>query len=216
MKVWNWEGFWGYFTNLYLLEGALWTIGLTISTLILGGMIGLLLAVMRLARHKALSRAAEVYVWIFRGTPTMLGAASGAVAGLVAITPACGWVGPMGSLVIGGLAGVVCLFAVTKLKSALGYDDSLDVFGVHGIGGITGTILAGVFAVAAIGDTAGLIEGNSKQVLTQLYGVVVVLVWSGVVTLVLLKVIAFFLPLRVREEDERVGLDVSLHGESLQ
>jgi Amt family ammonium transporter len=87
---------------------------------------------------------------------------------------------------------------------------------VHGIGGATGTILAGVFAVAAVGDTAGLIEGNARQVLVQLYGVVATLVWSGIVTFVLLKVIGFFLPLRVREEDERIGLDVSLHGESLQ
>ena len=93
---------------------------------------------------------------------------------------------------------------------------SLDVFGVHGIGGATGTILAGVFAVAAVGDTAGLLEGNSGQVLIQLYGIGVTLAWSGVVTFVLLKVIGFFLPLRVREEDERIGLDVSLHGELLQ
>ena len=90
------------------------------------------------------------------------------------------------------------------------------MFGVHGIGGATGTILAGVFAVAAVGDTAGLIEGNSSQVLVQLYGIGVTLAWSGVATFVLLKVIGFFLPLRVREEDERIGLDVSLHGESLQ
>ena len=90
------------------------------------------------------------------------------------------------------------------------------MFGVHGIGGATGTILAGVFAVAAVGDTAGLLEGNSGQVLIQLYGVGVTLAWSGVVTFMLLKVIGFFLPLRVREEDERIGLDVSLHGESLQ
>ena len=102
------------------------------------------------------------------------------------------------------------------MKTRLGYDDSLDVFGVHGIGGATGTILAGVFAVAAVGDTAGLIEGNGRQVLVQLYGVAATLVWSGVMTFVLLKVIGFFLPLRVREEDERIGLDVSLHGESLQ
>jgi hypothetical protein len=104
----------------------------------------------------------------------------------------------------------------TKLKTMCRYDDSLDVFGVHGIGGATGTILAGVFAVAAVGDTAGLLEGNGKQVLIQLYGVAVTLAWSGVVTFVLLKVIGYFLPLRVREEDERIGLDVSLHGESLQ
>ncbi len=168
-----------------------------------------------------LAACAGVLTWMFlewmdRGKPSMLGMISGAVAGLGTITPASGFVLPWHGIVIGIVAGAVCYWACTKLKTKLRYDDSLDVFGVHGIGGITGTILAGVFAVAAIGDTAGLIEGNGKQVLTQLYGIVVVLVWSGVVTLVLLKVIAFFLPLRVREEDERVGLDVSLHGESLQ
>jgi Amt family ammonium transporter len=102
------------------------------------------------------------------------------------------------------------------LKNRCGYDDSLDVFGVHGIGGLTGTLLAGVFAVAAVGGTSGLIEGNGRQVLTQCYGVAVTLAWSGAVTFVLLKVIGFFLPLRVRDEDERIGLDVALHGESLQ
>ena len=124
--------------------------------------------------------------WIFRGTPTMLGAASGAVAGLVAITPACGWVGPMGALVIGLLAGVVCLFAVTKLKSALGYDDSLDVFGVHCVGGILGALLTGVFNNPALGGT-GIYDyvagtwgyaGTGTQVLSQLWGVGVTVVWS--------------------------------------
>jgi Amt family ammonium transporter len=130
--------------------------------------------------------------WIFRGTPTMLGAASGAVAGLVAITPACGWVGPMGSLVIGALAGVVCLFAVTKLKSALGYDDSLDVFGVHCIGGILGAILTGVFNNPALGGTgvydyvAGTwgFNGTFAQVTSQLWGVGVTVLWSGVVSFI--------------------------------
>jgi Amt family ammonium transporter len=141
---------------------------------------------------------------------------SGAVAGLGTITPASGYVLPWHGVVIGIIAGTVCYWGCTKLKTKCRYDDSLDVFGVHGIGGATGTILAGVFAVAAVGDTAGLIEGNSGQVLIQLYGVAVTLAWSGVVTFVLLKVIGFFLPLRVREEHERMGLDVSLHGESLQ
>ena len=143
-----------------------------------------------------------------RGKPSVLGMISGAVAGLGTITPASGFVLPWHGIVIGIVAGAVCYWACTKLKTKCRYDDSLDVFGVHGIGGATGTILAGVFAVAAVGDTAGLLEGNSRQVLIQLYGVVVTLAWSGVVTFVLLKVIGFFLPLRVREEDERIGLDV--------
>jgi Amt family ammonium transporter len=154
--------------------------------------------------------------WWDRGKPSVLGMISGAVAGLGTITPASGFVLPWHGIVIGIVAGGVCYWACTKLKTRCRYDDSLDVFGVHGIGGATGTILAGVFAVAAVGDTAGLLEGNGRQVLVQLYGVGVTLAWSGVVTFVLLKVIGFFLPLRVREEDERIGLDVSLHGESLQ
>ena len=154
--------------------------------------------------------------WWDRGKPSVLGMISGAVAGLGTITPASGFVAPWHGIVIGIVAGALCYWACTKLKQKLGYDDSLDVFGVHGIGGATGTILAGVFAVAAIGEKPGLIEGNSEQVVTQLYGVVVTLVWSGVVTLVILKVIGFFVPLRVREEDERAGLDVTQHGEALQ
>jgi ammonia channel protein AmtB len=154
--------------------------------------------------------------WNFRGTPTMLGATSGAIAGLVAITPACGWVGPMGAIVIGVLAGLICLFAVTKLKHALGYDDSLDVFGVHGVGGLTGTLLAGVFAVNAIGGTAGLLENNPQQVLIQLYGVAATLVWSAGVTFVLLKLVGVFAPLRVSLQQELEGLDISQHGEALQ
>ena len=157
-----------------------------------------------------------VLEWWDRGKPSVLGMISGAVAGLGTITPASGFVLPWHGIVIGIVAGAVCYWACTKLKTKCRYDDSLDVFGVHGIGGATGTILAGVFAVAAVGDTAGLLEGNSGQVLVQLYGIGVTLAWSGAVTFMLLKVIGFFLPLRVREEDERIGLDVSLHGESLQ
>ena len=157
-----------------------------------------------------------VLEWWDRGKPSVLGMISGAVAGLGTITPASGYVLPWHGVVIGIIAGAFCYWGCTKLKTKCRYDDSLDVFGVHGIGGATGTILAGVFAVAAVGDTAGLIEGNSGQVLIQLYGIAVTLAWSGVVTFVLLKVIGFFLPLRVREEHERIGLDVSLHGESLQ
>lgn len=154
--------------------------------------------------------------WWDRGKPSVLGMISGAVAGLGTITPASGFVLPWHGIVIGIAAGAICYWACTKLKQKLGYDDSLDVFGVHGVGGATGTILAGVFATAAIGETAGLIEGNGKQVLNQLYGVAVTLAWSGIVTYVILKVINFFVPLRVREEDERMGLDLALHGEQLQ
>jgi Amt family ammonium transporter len=154
--------------------------------------------------------------WFDRGKPSVLGMISGAVAGLGTITPASGFVLPWHGIVIGIAAGAICYWACTKLKTRLGYDDSLDVFGVHGIGGATGTILAGVFAVTAVGGTSGLIEGNSKLVLSQLYGVGVTLVWSGLATFVLLKVIGFFLPLRVRDEDERMGLDLSLHGEAIQ
>jgi len=172
-----------------------------------------------LATH--LAACAGVLTWMIlewwdRGKPSVLGMISGAVAGLGTITPASGFVLPWHGIVIGIVAGAVCYWACTKLKTKCRYDDSLDVFGVHGIGGATGTILAGVFAVAAVGDTAGLLEGNSGQVLVQLYGIGVTLAWSGAVTFMLLKVIGFFLPLRVREEDERIGLDVSLHGESLQ
>ncbi|HEU4601002.1 MAG TPA: ammonium transporter [Steroidobacteraceae bacterium] len=159
--------------------------------------------------------------WIFRGTPTMLGAASGAVAGLVAITPACGWVGPMGSIVLGLLAGVVCLFAVTKLKSALGYDDSLDVFGVHCVGGILGAILTGVFNSPALGGT-GIYDyvagtwgyaGMGTQVISQLWGVGVTIVWSGVVAFLCYKVVDVVIGLRVTEEVETEGLDTAEHGE---
>jgi Amt family ammonium transporter len=153
--------------------------------------------------------------WWDRGKPSVLGMISGAIAGLGTITPASGFVLPWHGIVIGIVAGAICYWACVKLKQALGYDDALDVFGVHGVGGATGTILAGVFAVAAIGDTAGLIEGNARQLLVQFYGVAATLVWSGVVTYVLLKVINFLVPLRVRDEDERLGLDLALHGEQL-
>nr|CAM74124.1 Rh-like protein/ammonium transporter [Magnetospirillum gryphiswaldense MSR-1] len=145
----------------------------------------------------------------------MLGAISGAVAGLVAITPASGFVGVGGALIIGAVAGVVCFWGATGLKHALKYDDSLDAFGVHGIGGIVGAILTGVFAVEAIGGTPGLLEGNAGQVLTQLYGIVATIVWSAVASFILLKVIDLVIGLRVTPDEEREGLDLSLHGESI-
>jgi ammonium transporter, Amt family len=154
--------------------------------------------------------------WWTRGKPSVLGMISGAVAGLGTITPASGFVLPWHGLVIGVIAGAVCFWGCTKLKLRFGYDDALDVFGVHGIGGVTGTLLTGVFAAAAVGGTAGLLEGNAHQVLIQLYGVAVTLVWSAVATFVLLKAIGFFMPLRVSQQHEVEGLDVTQHGEALQ
>jgi len=154
--------------------------------------------------------------WLGKGKPSVLGIASGAVAGLVAITPASGFVGPMGALVIGLVAGVVCFWGATSLKKMLGYDDSLDAFGVHGIGGIVGAILTGVFAVKDIGGTAGMLEGNGGQVVTQLLGVGVTVVYGLVMTFIILKVIDMVIGLRVSEEEEREGLDVALHGEHVE
>lgn len=153
--------------------------------------------------------------WIIKGKPSVLGIISGAVGGLVAITPAAGFVGPMGALVIGAVSGVVCLWGATALKRALGYDDSLDAFGVHGIGGIVGAILTGVFAVEAIGGTAGVLEGNIGQLWTQVYGILATVVYSAVGTFIILKVVDVVMGLRVEEEVERDGLDLALHGESI-
>jgi Amt family ammonium transporter len=164
-----------------------------------------------------------VLEWATRGKPSVLGMISGAVAGLGTITPASGYVLPWHGIVIGLMAGAICFWACTKLKLAIGYDDSLDVFGVHGVGGLTGTLLVGVFATAAFtmspetpAGTAGLLEGNAGLVLTQLYGVVVTLLWSGIVTFVILKVVSFVVPLRVTQQHEIEGLDVTQHGEALQ
>lgn len=150
--------------------------------------------------------------WITHGKPSALGIASGVVAGLVAITPAAGTAGPMGALVIGLAAGVICFFCATSLKRKLGYDDSLDAFGVHGIGGIVGAILTGVFAAPALGGF-GSVEDIGAQVLVQIEGVVVTLLYTGIVTFVILKVIDLVMGLRVSEEAETVGLDLSLHNE---
>jgi Amt family ammonium transporter len=176
--------------------------------------------------HLAASAGAFTWMaleWWIRGKPSVLGMISGAIAGLGTITPASGFVLPMQGLLIGIIAGAVCFWACTWLKRKVGYDDSLDVFGVHGVGGFTGTLLAGVFAVGALSATPeapagvpGLLEGNPHQVVAQLYGIVVTLVWSGVVTFVILKVISALVPLRVKQEDEVTGLDVSQHGEAIQ
>jgi Amt family ammonium transporter len=154
--------------------------------------------------------------WTTRRKPSVLGMISGAIAGLGTITPASGFVAPWHGIVIGVVAGLFCFWACTSLKARFRYDDSLDVFGVHGIGGMTGTLLAGVFAVAAIGGTPGLIEGHAQQVLIQLYGIGVTLLWSGIVTFVLLKLVDVFAPLRVSLQQELEGLDISQHGEALQ
>ena len=154
--------------------------------------------------------------WISHGRPSVLGIASGAVAGLVAITPAAGFVDPMGALLIGIAAGIICFIASTTVKNALGYDDSLDVFGVHCVGGIVGAILTGVFAVEAIGGTKGMLEGNVAQVGIQVFGTLATLAWSAGVTFVLLMLISVTMGLRVDESTEVEGLDVRLHGEVVQ
>jgi Amt family ammonium transporter len=178
-----------------------------------------------IATHLAASTGALTWMfleWWTRGKPSVLGMISGAVAGLGTITPASGFVLPWEAVVIGFFAGCLCFWACTSLKLRLGYDDSLDVFGVHGVGGATGTLLTGVFAVAAVSASAdttgysGLLEGNARQVLVQFYAVVAVIVWSGAMSFVLLKVIGFLVPLRVIQQNEIEGLDVTQHGEALQ
>jgi len=155
--------------------------------------------------------------WISRGKPSVLGIISGAVAGLVAITPASGFVNPTGALAIGIVAGVVCFWGATWLKHAMGYDDSLDAFGVHGLGGFVGAILTGVFAVEAIGGDGkkGLIDGNAGQVLTQLWGCLVCIAWCAVATFIILKIVDVVIGLRVTAEEEVEGLDINLHGETV-
>jgi Amt family ammonium transporter len=159
--------------------------------------------------------------WILKGKPSLLGAASGAVAGLVAITPACGWVGIGGGLIIGALAGVVCFWGVTGLKKMLGADDALDVFGIHGIGGILGALLTGVFNTWSMGGTGivdyvnnTIVDTNiSAQVWIQAQAVLTTVIWSGVVAFICYKVVDLTIGLRVKEEDEREGLDTATHGE---
>ncbi len=160
--------------------------------------------------------------WWTRRKPSVLGIISGAIAGLGTITPASGYVLPWHGVVIGLAAGVVCFWACTWLKERLKYDDSLDVFGIHGIGGILGTVLTGVFAVGAFTVTKelplgqqGLLEGNAGQVLTQLIGVGICFVWCAVATYVILKVVDLLVGLRVSLDHERMGLDITQHGESV-
>jgi Amt family ammonium transporter len=162
--------------------------------------------------------AAAALAWMFvewaaKGKPSVLGIASGAVGGLVAITPAAGFVLPGGALMIGIAAGLLCYWGATGLKHMMGYDDALDVFGVHGVGGIVGALLTGVFAAEAVGGTPGLLEGNGMQVWVQLKGILWTVVWSGVASFVLLKIIDLVIGLRVDKETEVEGLDLALHGE---
>ncbi len=150
--------------------------------------------------------------WLVLKKPSVLGIISGAVAGLVAITPASGFVDPMGALFIGVAAGLVCFFASVKLKHMLGYDDSLDVFGIHGVGGIVGAILTGFFAVEAIGGTAG----SMGQVFIQIEGILATIAWSAIASFVILKIIDVVIGLRVEKNSEIEGLDINLHGEVVQ
>ena len=154
--------------------------------------------------------------WAMRGKPTVVGICTGAVAGLVAITPASGFVGPAGSLAIGAAAGVICYWGCTGLKHMFGYDDALDAFGVHAVGGAAGAILTGVFAIEQYGGTPGLIEGNAAQVFNQIEGVAIVFVYDAIVSLIILKLIDWTIGLRVTKEIEIEGLDITLHGEIVQ
>ncbi len=184
------------------------------SELAADGTAGMAMAVTQIATATA-ALAWMFSEWFTHGKPSVLGIASGAVAGLVAITPACGSVGPMGAIAIGAASGVGCFIAATKLKNALGYDDSLDCFGVHGIGGIIGAILTGVFAAESLGG-AGFGDGIDSiggQVGVQVIGVLATIIYTGVVSLIILKVIDSFIGLRVDEDQETEGLDIALHDE---
>ncbi|KAA0573561.1 ammonium transporter [Azospirillum sp. B21] len=185
------------------------------------------------ATHIATAGAAMGWLfaeWIVKGKPSILGIISGAVAGLVAVTPAAGFVDPTGAIIIGIVAGVICFWSATSLKHMLGYDDSLDAFGVHGVGGLIGAVLTGVFAKMSVSNsegafaavlqadpsaTLGLLEGNAGAVWIQIQGVLYTMVWCAVATFVLLKVIDVVMGLRVDEDVERDGLDLALHGESI-
>ena len=172
--------------------------------------------------NTVLATAAATLTWslgeaMHKGKASMLGAASGAVGGLVAVTPAAGFVGPMGAIVIGGLAGFVCLWGVSGLKRLLNVDDAFDVFGVHGLGGILGAILTGVFAAQSLGGTGGLTPDSfsmGAQVWIQTKSVLFTVVWSGVVSFIAYKIVDLLIGLRVSEEEERQGLDISSHGET--
>jgi len=186
------------------------------SELAADGTAGMAMAVTQIATAAA-ALGWMFYEWIGRGKPSILGIISGAVAGLVAITPASGFVGPTGALVIGIAAGVICAWAATSLKPMLGYDDSLDAFGVHGVGGFVGAILTGVFISGSFGG-AGLGEGVTmgKQVWIQFLGTLATIGWSGFASFIILKVIDLTIGLRVSKDVEVEGLDINLHGEVVQ
>ena len=152
--------------------------------------------------------------WLTAGKPTVVGISSGIIAGLVAITPAAGFVNPVGAIFVGAIGAILSYFAVAKLKPAFGYDDALDVFGIHGVAGIVGAILTGVFADPAVNGSAGLLYGNPKQVLVQIEGVIATLFYSGTLTAIIVFVAKALTGLRVKEEEEIEGLDSSQHGES--
>jgi len=180
---------------------------------------GLQAGMAMLVTHTATATAGFTWMlveWTLKGKPTVIGICSGAVAGLVAITPASGFVGPLGSFWIGVAAGIVCYWGCTGLKHMFGYDDALDTFGVHAVGGAAGALLTGVFAISEYGGTAGLIEGNWMQPVYQAIGVGTVFIYDVIVTLILLKIVDMFIGLRVSEEVEREGLDLALHGETVQ
>jgi Amt family ammonium transporter len=178
------------------------------------GTAGMAMAVTQIATAAA-ALAWMFCEWLTIGKPSVLGIISGAVAGLVAITPASGFVLPGGALAIGAAAGIICWWAAAKLKHMLGYDDSLDAFGIHGVGGTVGAILTGVFAAEAVGGTKGLLEGNAAQVGLQAYGVAVTVVYCAIATFILLKIVDVIIGLRVDAETERDGLDLNLHGETV-
>jgi ammonium transporter, Amt family len=153
--------------------------------------------------------------WLHHGKPTALGVASGVVAGLVVITPAAGFVSPISSILMGLAVSPICYFAVSKMKVKLGYDDSLDAFGIHGVGGTVGALLTGVLASKAINPAGadGLLFGNPHQFLVQIIAVVATIAFAATATFIILKFLSLFAPLRVSDEDEEMGLDISQHGE---
>lgn len=184
------------------------------SELAADGVAGMAMAVTQIAAATA-ALGWMFSEWITHGKPSVLGIASGAVAGLVAITPASGAVGPMGAIAIGAAAGVLCFLASTKLKRAMGYDDSLDVFGVHAVGGIVGALLTGVFAATSLGGAGfgGGIDSIGQQVGVQFIGVIATVAYTGIMSFIILKIIDAIIGLRVNEDQETEGLDIALHDE---
>ena len=184
------------------------------SALAANGGAGMAMAVTQISAAAA-GLSWMILEWVVRGKPSVLGIVSGVVAGLVGITPAAGFVLPGGALVIGLVAGAVCFWGATWLKNKLGYDDSLDCFGVHGIGGIAGALLTGIFAVEAVGGTPGLLEGNAGQIWLQIEGILATILWSGAATAIILYTLKATMGLRVETEAEIEGLDLALHGETV-